>query len=585
MKRILALALSLPMLLVAAKKGEMDVRRQCLEELDYIGSVLRQGYACEDLKGENFEWDLESELADAKAELVAIENFEWKDYHRIAKRLLASTRDYHVGIRFVNTERAWLPIEVYSIDDRTYLAAVNETVVDSWRFPFEPGDELLAIDGVPIAELRAELAEQDLSYVNNALTDSRLLDLLITSRSAARAQDVPRGPVTLTMLREGAEKPENAQLIWQYTAEAFPQPGIKKKRATRQIEDLELDDCPLLDRKVRLPVELGERCGCSDYSSWVPELGEVVWRCEDERCLYPAYLYRNDDGKLIGYVRIPWFTWFRHEKLAEHMAYFQKHADALVIDEVDNPGGDPIVMYWIASMLSDKTLIPPTDQYAMEGDLVEWAYAVRTLLTDPRFVDWREEIVNWWLDPLPTDKQTLEFFLEWCRQIIEDFEMGKQMGRPTFLMGVDHIAPHESIRFTKPKLVLANELSFSCGDYFPAILQDNGAAAIFGAPTAGAGGGVTAKWTPHATGVFAFWYTCLISWRPDGRPIENLGVEPSVPYAVTQEDLADNYSGYAQAVNQTLSSMIQEWEDEHADESEPQANAKGLADEDDEAEG
>ena len=88
------------------------------------------------------------------------------------------------------------------------------------------------------------------------------------------------------------------------------------------------------------------------------------------------------------------------------------------------------------------------------------------------------------------------------------------------------------------------------------MLQDSGRVVIFGAKTAGAGGHVKGYTYPSRFGVNAFSLTGSLVYRLDGRPIENMGVMPDVPYEMTMRDIRDNYADYINAVNKTVGSLL-----------------------------
>ena len=135
------------------------------------------------------------------------------------------------------------------------------------------------------------------------------------------------------------------------------------------------------------------------------------------------------------------------------------------------------------------------------------------------------------------------FFLDFCNFIVDEWNAGHQLTDPYFLYNINHINPHPSARYTKPILVLINSLDISCGDFFPAILQDNKRAPLFGTRTAGAGGYVRPASYPNRFGVDLFRYTGSIAERVDKNPIENLGVTPDIFYSLSEEDLQGNYEG------------------------------------------
>ncbi len=95
-----------------------------------------------------------------------------------------------------------------------------------------------------------------------------------------------------------------------------------------------------------------------------------------------------------------------------------------------------------------------------------------------------------------------------------------------------------------------------CGDFFPAILQDNKRALIFGQRTAGAGGHVKSYAHSSRFGIQGYSLTASIAYRPDGTLVENIGVSPDISYKITVKDIHKGYKGYIQALNQEIGNLL-----------------------------
>jgi hypothetical protein len=154
--------------------------------------------------------------------------------------------------------------------------------------------------------------------------------------------------------------------------------------------------------------------------------------------------------------------------------------------------------------------------------------------------------------------QELLFLKAYCELILEEWNQGQTLTRPTPILGIDKINPHPRYQYTKPILILINELDFSGGDFMPAILQDNQRAILFGARTAGAGGYISVFEFPNTHGIEKCSYTASIAERSNFQKIENLGITPDIEYQVTLDDIQNGYRSYIIAVNQAIESSIQQ---------------------------
>jgi C-terminal processing protease CtpA/Prc len=141
--------------------------------------------------------------------------------------------------------------------------------------------------------------------------------------------------------------------------------------------------------------------------------------------------------------------------------------------------------------------------------------------------------------------------------IIDEWNSGRQITEPNYLLGIGPLPPYPRIRYTKPILVLVNHLDFSGGDFFPAILQDNKRAAIMGTHTAGAGGYVGKVSFPNLNGIAYFSYTASIAERTNHRPLENLGVTPDIHYEITENDLHNNYRSYSAEILKNVQTLYE----------------------------
>lgn len=293
-------------------------------------------------------------------------------------------------------------------------------------------------------------------------------------------------------------------------------------------------------------------------TTFTPSLGTKVWESATDN-EFNAYIYKTDDRKLIGYVRIPSYVPSDYNKaLTDFSAIvekFESTTDSMIIDQANNPGGSVFYLYGLASMLSDKPLITPLHRMSItQADVA----ASLTIINDMSKVTTDEEakkaIAPSDLDGYPATYEFAQFTLNYARFIVSEWNAGHKLTAPYWIGGVNHINPAPT-HYTKPILVLINHLDYSGGDFFPTILQDNKRVTILGSRTAGAGGYVNDVAIQNNVGIASFRCTESIAERVDKNPIENLGVTPDINYEMTAEDFTSNFTPYVKLIQATASGM------------------------------
>ncbi|MFC1516252.1 protease-like activity factor CPAF [Thermodesulfobacteriota bacterium] len=281
--------------------------------------------------------------------------------------------------------------------------------------------------------------------------------------------------------------------------------------------------------------------------SFVPVLGEIVWELPKARAdhvPFSAYICQVSDGRQIGYVRVPHYTYDEGavSEFAELIARFESTTAAMVLDQVNNPGGSMFHMYAILSTLTDRALVLPQHQITISEDDV--AIAAETVAIAAAG------------EAVPSDERPSPELVAYSRFVLSEIEAGRgtadRLTNPVHLGGVAEVLPAKN-HYTKKIVVLINELDFSAAEFLAAILQDNKRATLFGERTAGAGGCVRRITIPNQFGIDYFTITWTFARRTNGQPIEDIGVRPDVKYSKTAEDLRSGWPGYRQALLATIS--------------------------------
>jgi len=545
---------------------ESKIKKKMKQSLDFIQIILEDQYAPLEWKRSQFGWDLEKEIKIAKSKIDKIlPSPSIKDYQVILRNFFNTTQDQHVSAVFFSTETASLPFTIKTIKGKQYINYIDKRKLSSGVYKLAVGDEVVMFDDKPMADAMKEFLETEFGGRSTSATDISLADFSFTKRSGKGAFKVPSGQVMVGVRGGETGKVNIYQLAWEYTPELissayeydsdfdgiFPGKQIEKQLSKQMISPYfeMLKNSDLLDNGN--PHNLGGK------KSFIPTLGQKIWQSRKSDEFY-AYIFENTEGKNIAYLRIADYRGGKKEaeNFAKIIIHLDDNSDALIIDQVNNPGGKYFYLCALASMLTEKPLYSPKDRITITQKDVALAVKYIPILSEVSS-DAEAQIVlgdSW--SGYPVTHQMAQFFLEYFRFVVDSWNDGKKLTAAAHLYGVDKINPSTEACYTKPILILVNELSISCGDFFPAIMQDNKRATIMGSQTAGAGGFVTAMAFPNQLGLVGFRYTGSIAERLHKNPIENLGVNPDIVYQITEADLKNNFRGYLKAINKVVNEVL-----------------------------
>jgi C-terminal processing protease CtpA/Prc len=221
--------------------------------------------------------------------------------------------------------------------------------------------------------------------------------------------------------------------------------------------------------------------------------------------------------------------------LNNEIAYLQEKTDGLVLDVTRNPGGSTCSLESLARRLSPDTMRSVTMRFR-----VTWDY-LQSLRDELDFLEYFEAS--------PEEIDIVKRLLDEGEAAYKE-SRGMSPPAPICSYSADLNPPlsntGEKIAYSKPILLLVDELSVSAAEAFAAIMQDNRRATLFGYRTAGAGGAVDNR----TAGIFSetslnFAFTIIVRQReiatgeyPVAPYIENIGVRPDKEYdAATEENL------------------------------------------------
>lgn len=551
---MLKLTLSLMLLLSSVSSfAATELQKKMVNYVDAMAGVYDSMYAPALWKKEFSNWSLSTEVDKAKARILSKEDITVSEYHKIINDFILSMKDFHVSVRFHATEKSTLPFMVRGTQGRYFIVYIDRTKLSKEAFPLDIGDEILTMNGKKVHDMIT--AYKATMGGNTEETDQALAEMSLTSRGARKADTVPQGPVKITFKK--ADKEVSVQLIWEYEKELILRNNRKSntKKLADRINNLEMTSQVALD--FAADSETKNKFTIGARSSYLPALGTKIWESAKDNH-YDAYIYMSEEKELIGYVRIPSYGAGEKEtkKFIEIIKRMEKTTDKLVIDQLNNPGGSVFYLYSLVSLLSPKPMATPKHYMAInQEDIVDSYKSMKDLEKIKNLEELKKAFGTETVSGYPLSMSFLQFMKSYYQFKIDEWNAGKKLTSPYHLYGVDMINPHPTVQYSKPILLLVNELDFSGGDFFPAIMQDNKRATIMGVRTAGAGGYVLGVELSNQLGIGGFRYTGSLADRVDNTPIENLGVKPEIDYALSVEDYQKGFKGFKAAIQKALKEL------------------------------
>jgi len=478
------------------------------------------------------------------------------DFYEITAEYVASLNDTHSKYYLPSNFIATIGISVDVFDDKYLIEAVNRTLLPLARYPFTVGDELVSIDGKTAEELVASFSKY--STWGNAKATRRFAAARLFTRSQ---QSFPRAH----------EIDDNASVV-----------------IRRQSGELETYEIPWAKRGVPLvdngplPTPLTARGKLARNTPTIPELLDRLQRREvspdaariigfGARAPFftlPQGFQRRlgniashfhfsgtyiSEGRRIGYLRIPNFSPPSPSgafiELANEIVFLDQNTDGLVVDVTRNSGGNCYGQD-VAQLLIPRPFLSISDEIRPSRfELLQYEWALNAV-QPPSVEQWQIDLAKFIYGQLATaysENRGRTGPIPICSLDLEVQPLRLLNGSP--------------FGYTKPLIVLTDELTVSWGDSFAQVLSDAKRGPLFGFRTNGAGGSVTgAEGGLYSQGFLNL--TTSIGLRnqtvqqpgfPATRYYENVGIWPDITYDVmTAENLINGYTPYVQAFTKAM---------------------------------
>jgi C-terminal processing protease CtpA/Prc len=511
-------------------------------DFDQLLELFKSYYGPYEYKEHRFGFSIEKMILDLKD--LALNAKTDEEFMGYVMQVSASLKDGHVQFRVENSSsgivRYKIPISLVSYENKVIVADVTPDF-SKWN-GIKLGDEIISVDGQSPKDILSMILKYRRSA--NDLTDQALV-YFIFFRPSFMSDLIPKDPTSLIVFRTRDNKISSVTAPW--TSESYvPTPeGLTK---TKSVVDLSVPmaedfNASVVGHRGQMgqvnPIFLTDSAMAQyRFIKVFPSTTtmKAVGLTGDEKPGIYAALYKHS-GKTVLLLRSSTYAPSDYSPsvyMKTYMALLQEYqdlADVLVLDQTHNPGGSFCADFY--------------NLFANNNDVqsVEQARADRKWVNDLS--------INWPKEEGPSGNPwDLKLLQTWGLIVERAYDQGLFLTEPFALFGGSPYAVKKDFTWTKPMLVLIDELAGSCGDLFPMLVKANKRAQLFGQRTMGLGGNVEeVGQLNHSRIVVRMTRGLFFPYRPDGKYmaadyVENNGVSPDIEYAHTVDDFRNGFINY-----------------------------------------
>lgn len=511
-------------------------------DFDQLLQLFKTYYGPYHYKEKRFGFSIEKTILDLKAQAMTAKTDE--EFMGYVMKASAAFRDGHVQFVINNSAsnimRYKIPINLYFIEGKAVVAAITEEF-SKWS-GIKQGDEILSVDGTT----PAEILQLILQYRRSAeeLSDKALI-IYTFLRPSYMTDLVPSSSLSAITFKSGAGTVSTVEAPWETESYSQALNGIVRPKglnlSTPFAEDFNATVKAHRGQMGQVnPIFLNgatqEKYKFVQVFPSSESLKKEGLKGDEKPGIYAA-LYKHN-GKTILLLRSSTYAPNDYSGSVYMKAYsalineYQDLADVMVLDQTHNPGGSFCSEFY--------------NLFAKDNDVqaVEQVRADRKWVND-LYITWPKEDVG--PDGNPWDIKLLQ---SWGSIVEKAYDKGDFLSEPFALFSGTNYTVRRSANWSKPMLVLIDELAGSCGDMFPMLVKANKRAQLFGQKTMGLGGNVEQVGQLNHSRILIRMTRGLFSpYRPDGKYVEtdfveNNGIAPDIEYAHTVEDFRNGYTNY-----------------------------------------
>lgn len=447
------------------------------------------------------------------------------EFYYLMVQFVAEFKDGHFGITVPSDRVASLGLTTDYINGKVLIDEVDLKAIPD--FKFQRGDEIVLFNKLPVENEMATIRP----YMSNGNdeTITRLAAISLTLRKGTKLP-LPKGTAELAIRRGTSDIIETVELPWKQTGTAIDEDGSpfsKKMNTNLNLFSTDYSQISIKDimGDIEHPQLKSFRCS-GETRIAIPKDATVLTTTP-----FVSYYHPTEKGN-IGYLRIPHYSWDSTPGLSNAKVYAQylyviaqleKNTVGLVIDQDHNCGGSVELVEGMAALFIPKSY--PGLEFQFLASKTEYLQFKKWMTT--------ETIDNTF------DQESLKYALN---LILDSWKKGEYLTPKTTFHAVYPVMPAH-YQYTKPIVLLADEMSGSGGDAFPGLMQGYGRVKVIGNRTMGLGGHVEEVPGLYNSGL-GLRMTKSLFFKPDGVAIENNGVQPDIAYIPNRDDFMYEFKGY-----------------------------------------
>lgn len=492
------------------------------------------------------------------------------DFYQILVEYVANLKDTHTTYNLPASFVATLGFDPDIYDNKVIIDYIDRNVLPAAQYPFQVGDQIVAIDGASVEDMIARYSVYGMQ-ANERATRRMAVDRIFTRQQQFMPYAAQVGETaTLTIQRRGGGT-GNYTLKWIKSGLAVSSVGPVPSPPGRPGHGRRGAVVPGAGTVPADPLaELRNAQGPSVFGVFAMPMQSPIF--------YPPSGFQLRLGKAtdyfvsgtfpsgrytIGLLRIPTYAPADQAvalaQFQQEIAYFSANTDGLIIDTMRNNGGDLCFAESLVAHLAPNGYRTVGHEIRATLDFLQLLTsrieAAKAAGTPAQQVAQYQAVYNALATAYAANRGRTDA-IPLCSPTL-DIPSGKDRnGR--------------ALVYSKPFVLLTDELTYSTAEAVAAAVQDNRLGQIAGVRTNGAGGstGLTlARWPAGVYSEGSTGITMSLMVRPNAvsgteypatRYIENVGVRPDVAIEyMTLENLLGQGQAFINSVTAALIRQIQ----------------------------